>query len=124
VTGRVELLPGDIDQASGRTRLSYRQAEELFKTTPSRRGMPLRTPYSWQDTTRKVASTAGSDTRHSALTDDAQNGASAPMPVAKSRHTPVALLARYVLSSARGLVKSARGRLSPAAPHDRGARPG
>ena len=28
---RVELPPGDIDQASGRARLSYRQAEDLFK---------------------------------------------------------------------------------------------
>ena len=28
---RVELPPGDVDPASGRARLSYRQAEHLFK---------------------------------------------------------------------------------------------
>jgi integrase len=34
---RVELAPCDVDQATGRARLSYRQAEDLFKAASARR---------------------------------------------------------------------------------------
>ncbi len=50
----MELPPGDVDPASGRARLSYRQAEDLFK-----------------------AATGGAtlhQLRHSALTHDAEDG--------------------------------------------------
>ena len=71
---RVELPPCGIDPASGRARLSYRQAEDLFKAVSG--GATLH------------------QLRHSALTHDAEAGASTPMLMAKSGHTSVASLAR------------------------------
>jgi integrase/recombinase XerC/integrase/recombinase XerD len=72
---RVELPPGDLDPATGRARLSYRRAAELF------------------------AAAAGGATlhqlRHSALTHAAEDGAGVPMLMAYSGHTSVASLAKY-----------------------------
>jgi integrase len=82
---RVQLPPGDIDQASGRARLSYRQAEDLFKEAAG--GATLH------------------QLRHSALTHDAEDGASTPMLMAKSGHTSVASLARYARPSAEALAR-------------------
>ncbi len=82
---RVELPPGDIDPASGRARLSYRQAEALFKEASG--GATLH------------------QLRHSALTHDAEDGASTPMLMAKSGHTSVASLARYARPSAEALAR-------------------
>jgi len=82
---RVELPPGDIDPASGRARLSYRQAAELF--TEASGGKTLH------------------QLRHSALTHDAEDGASTPMLMAKSGHTSVASLARYARPSAEALAR-------------------
>jgi integrase/recombinase XerC/integrase/recombinase XerD len=82
---RVELPPGDIDPASGRARLSYRQAEQLFKDAAA--GATLH------------------QLRHSALTHDAEDGASTPMLMAKSGHTSVASLARYARPSAEALAR-------------------
>jgi integrase/recombinase XerC/integrase/recombinase XerD len=82
---RVELPPGDIDPGSGRARLSYRQAEDLFKAASG--GATLH------------------QLRHSALTHDAEDGASTPMLMAKSGHTSVASLARYARPSAEALAR-------------------
>jgi integrase/recombinase XerC/integrase/recombinase XerD len=82
---RVELPPCDIDQASGRARLSYRQAEDLFKEASG--GATLH------------------QLRHSALTHDAEDGASTPMLMAKSGHTSVGSLARYARPSAEALAR-------------------
>jgi len=82
---RVELPPGDIDPATGRARLSYRQAAELF--TAASGGKTLH------------------QLRHSALTHDAEDGASTPMLMAKSGHTSVASLARYARPSAEALAR-------------------
>jgi integrase len=82
---RVELGPGDIDADSGRARLSYRQAEDLFKAASG--GATLH------------------QLRHSALTHDAEDGASTPMLMAKSGHTNVASLARYARPSAEALAR-------------------
>jgi integrase len=85
---RVALPPGDVDAASGRARLSYRRAAELFEeATTGEHGGP------W--TLHQL--------RHSALTHDAENGASTPMLMAKSGHTSVASLARYARPSAEAL---------------------
>jgi len=85
---RVALPPGDVDAASGRARLSYRRAAELFEeATAGEQGGP------W--TLHQL--------RHSALTHDAENGASTPMLMAKSGHTSVASLARYARPSAEAL---------------------
>jgi len=80
---RVGLPPAGIDPASGRARLSYRQAEDLFKAASG--GATLH------------------QLRHSALTHDAEDGASTPMLMAKSGHTSVASLARYARPSAEAL---------------------
>ena len=82
---RVELPPCDIDPASGRARLSYRQAEDLFKAASG--GATLH------------------QLRHSALTHDAEAGASTPMLMAKSGHTSVRSLARYARPSAEALAR-------------------
>ena len=82
---RVQLPPCDIDPASGRARLSYRQAEDLFKAASG--GATLH------------------QLRHSALTHDAEAGASTPMLMAKSGHTSVASLARYARPSAEALAR-------------------
>ncbi len=55
---RVELPPCDVDQASRRARLSYRQAEDLFKEASG--GAALH------------------QLRHSALTHDAEDGPARP----------------------------------------------
>jgi integrase/recombinase XerC/integrase/recombinase XerD len=85
---RIALPPGDVDRASGKARLSYRRAAELFEdATEGEHGGP------W--TLHQL--------RHSALTHDAENGASTPMLMAKSGHTSVASLARYARPSAEAL---------------------
>ena len=86
---RVELPPGDVDQATGRARLSYRQAEDLFKDASA--GATLH------------------QLRHSALTHDAEAGASTPMLMAKSGHTSVSSLARYARPSAEALARWREG---------------
>ena len=82
---RVQLPSCDVDLASGRARLSYRQAEDLFKAASG--GATLH------------------QLRHSALTHDAEVGASTPMLMAKSGHTSVASLARYARPSAEALAR-------------------
>jgi integrase len=67
--------PAVLDQApDGTAQLSYRRAEELFK---AHAGATLH------------------QLRHSALTHMAEDGASAPMLMSKSRHQSIASLARY-----------------------------
>ena len=80
---RVQLPPTDIDVASGRARLSYRQAEDLFKDATG--GATLH------------------QLRHSALTHDAEDGTGTPMLMARSGHTSVRSLARYARVSAEAL---------------------
>ncbi len=69
------VMPATLDRApDGTSRLSYRRAEELFK---ARTGATLH------------------QLRHSALTHMAEDGASAPMLMSKSRHQSIASLGRY-----------------------------
>jgi integrase len=85
---RVELPPGDLDPASGRARLSYRRAAELFtQTTAASSGGP------W--TLHRL--------RHSALTHAAEAGANTATLLAYSGHTSVASLARYARVSPEAL---------------------
>lgn len=72
---RVELSPADIDPASGRARLSYQQAEAIFKQISGGR-----TLHQW---------------RHSALTHDAASGVGTPLLMVKSGHTNPRTLAQY-----------------------------
>jgi integrase len=79
---RVQLHPADLDP-DGRTRLSYQQAEALFKAASG--------------------SATLHDLRHSALTHDAEDGTGTPMLLARSGHTSVRSLARYARVSAAAL---------------------
>jgi integrase/recombinase XerC/integrase/recombinase XerD len=80
---RVELAPLDLDPASGRARLSYRRAGELF--TAAAGGATLH------------------QLRHSALTHAAEDGANTSTLLAYSGHTSVASLARYARVSPEAL---------------------
>ena len=84
------LHPADIDPASGRARLSYTQAEQIFKAAT--KGMPGG-PWTLHQL------------RHSRLTHMAENGASAPMLMTKSGHTSITSLARYARPSVDALAQ-------------------
>ncbi|WP_306368470.1 site-specific integrase [Nocardiopsis sp. CC223A] len=87
---RVEVPPKDIDAGSGRARLSYRRAAELFSTAAG--GATLH------------------QLRHSALTHAAEEGANTSTLLAYSGHTSVASLARYARVSPEGLARWQAGR--------------
>jgi integrase/recombinase XerC/integrase/recombinase XerD len=85
---RVELAAADLDAASGRARLSYRQAAAMFTAaTEDLQGGP------W--TLHQL--------RHSALTHAAEDGASTSTLLAYSGHTSVRSLARYARVSPEAL---------------------
>jgi integrase len=85
---RVELPPGDLDPDSGRARLSYRRAAELFEQATG--GCPGG-PWTLHQL------------RHSALTHAAEAGANTATLLAYSGHTSVASLARYARVSPEAL---------------------
>jgi integrase len=80
---RVELPPDDLDLTSGRARLSYRRAAELFSEATG--GATLH------------------QLRHSALTHAAEGGANTATLLAYSGHTSVVSLARYARVSPEAL---------------------
>ena len=85
---RMQLAAADLDPATGRARLSYRQAAALFtEATEDAPGGP------W--TLHQL--------RHSALTHAAEEGASTATLMAYSGHTTVRSLARYARVSAEAL---------------------
>src|SRR5262249_2758922 len=103
---RTELPPGDIDPSSGRARLSYEQAEALFRKASG--GATLH------------------QLRHSALTHDAEDGTSTPVLMARSGHTSVRSLVRYARVSEEALARhhamrdpARRRPTAPAAPSAR-----
>ncbi len=82
---RLPLAPADIDPASGRARLSYRRAAELFEQATG--GATLH------------------QLRHSALTHAAEDGANTATLLAYSGHTSVVSLARYARVSPEALAR-------------------
>ncbi|MEU9489074.1 site-specific integrase [Streptomyces decoyicus] len=76
---------------TGRARLSYRRAEEIFEENTQLLANPLASPKDIEDldgwTLHRL--------RHSALTHDAEDGTSTPMLLARSRHASVRSLERY-----------------------------
>ncbi|MEU9289047.1 site-specific integrase [Streptomyces sp. NPDC048275] len=78
-------------EETGRARLSYRRAEEIFETSTRLLANPLARPEDIEDlegwTLHRL--------RHSALTHDAENGTSTPMLPARSRHASARSLERY-----------------------------
>jgi integrase len=81
------LTGADLDER-GRARLSYDQAEDVFKR------------WSGGATLHQL--------RHSSLSHDAEAGTGAPMLMAKSGHRDIRSLARYAKVSAEGLAKHQR----------------
>ncbi|GGV57086.1 site-specific integrase [Streptomyces spectabilis] len=81
----------DVCPATGRARLSYRRAEEIFEENTRLLANPLASPDDIEDldgwTLHRL--------RHSALTHDAEGGNSTPMLLARSRHASVRSLERY-----------------------------
>lgn len=81
------LTAADLDE-HGRARLSYDQAEEIFKCSSN--GTTLH------------------QLRHSSLSHDAELGTGAPMLQAKSGHKDIRSLARYARVSTEGLARHQR----------------
>jgi integrase/recombinase XerD len=76
---------GDLDTDSGRARLSYRRAAELFAEHTRVLADPLEHAHGW--TLHQL--------RHSALTHAAEDGTNTPMLLARSRHASIRSLERY-----------------------------
>jgi integrase len=79
----VPLPAGDIHQASGRARLGYRRAEEIFKAASGGKTLHQQ--------------------RHTALTLAAENGASTSMLMAYSGHISAASVIPYSRPSPEAL---------------------
>ncbi|MGH3195708.1 MAG: tyrosine-type recombinase/integrase [Streptosporangiaceae bacterium] len=99
---RVALAAADLDPDSGRARLSYRRAEEIFTE--------LTKPLAHPDITdpRLLAAAPGwtlHDLRHSALTHAAENGANTGVLLAYSGHASVASLVLYTRVSPDALTR-------------------
>jgi integrase/recombinase XerC/integrase/recombinase XerD len=104
---RIALSAADVDPVSGRARLSYRRAEELFTE--------LTKPLAHPGITDPGQLTAAPgwklhDLRHSALTHAAENGANTGTLLAYSGHASVASLARYTRVSPDALARWQTGR--------------
>ena len=99
---RVALAAADLDPATGRARLSYRRAEEIFTEMTK----PLAHP-DITDPAQLVAAPGWTlhDLRHSALTHAAETGANTGTLLAYSGHASVASLARYTRVSPDALTR-------------------
>jgi site-specific recombinase XerD len=87
---RVALPVADLDPETGRARLSYRRAAELFEATTASYGDGPWTLH---------------QLRHSALTHAAEAGANTSTLLAYSGHSSVASLARYARVSPEALAR-------------------
>ncbi len=99
---RVALAAADLDPVTGRARLSYRRAEEIFNELTK----PLAHPGITDP--GQLAAAPGwtlHDLRHSALTHAAENGANTGTLLAYSGHASVASLARYTRVSPDALTR-------------------
>ncbi|WP_250301367.1 hypothetical protein [Streptomyces sp. A 4/2] len=100
----------DVCPETGRARLSYHRAEEIFEENTRLVANPLASPDDIEDldgwTLHRL--------RHSALTHDAEDGTSTPMLLARSRHTSVRSLERYARPGVDSAARHVAGR-DPAA---------
>jgi integrase/recombinase XerD len=71
---------------TGRARLSYRRAEEIFEENTRLLANPLASP----DDIEELDGWTLHRLRHRALTHDAEDGTSTPLLLARSRHAPSA----------------------------------
>ncbi|CAM5744548.1 hypothetical protein SHIRM173S_05057 [Streptomyces hirsutus] len=81
----------DVCPETGRARLSYRRAEEIFEENTRLLANPLTSP----DAIEGLDGWTLHRLRHSALTHNAEGGTSTPMLLARSRHASVRSLERY-----------------------------
>jgi integrase/recombinase XerD len=79
------VATNDLCPVTGRARLSYRRAAEIFEQATRPLADPVHREQGW--TLHQL--------RHSMLTHEAENGTSTPTLLARSRHTSVRSLARY-----------------------------
>ncbi|MDP4510934.1 tyrosine-type recombinase/integrase [Nonomuraea turcica] len=100
---RVPLPPADADPDSGRTRLSYRRAAELFEQATA--DLPGG-PYTLHQL------------RHSALIHAAEDGANTSTLLAYSGHTSVTSLAKYARVSPEARLAGSRAATRPHAAAD------
>ncbi|MEV6527790.1 site-specific integrase [Longispora sp. NPDC051575] len=101
---------GDLCPDTGRARLSYRRAAELFDQHTVALAHPDIAPAD-------LGGLSGWDLhqlRHSALTHDAESGTSTPLLLARSRHASVRSLERYARPGPEAVARHVAGR-DPAA---------
>ncbi|GAB1639626.1 tyrosine-type recombinase/integrase [Krasilnikovia sp. MM14-A1259] len=79
------VATNDLCPVTGRARLSYRRAAEIFEHTTRPLADPAHQTQGW--TLHQL--------RHSMLTHEAENGTATPTLLARSRHASVRSLARY-----------------------------
>ncbi len=87
----------DLCPDTGRARLSYRRAAELFAHASTPLAVALGQAHGW--TLHQL--------RHSALTHDAENGTNTPMLLARSRHASMRSLERYARPGPEALARHA-----------------
>lgn len=80
----------DVCPVTGRARLSYRRAEEMFEEATR----PLANPLGSPEDIENLEDWTLHRLRHSGLTHEAEGGASTPMLLARSRHASVRSLER------------------------------
>lgn len=88
--GRTPTL--DVCPETGRARLSYRRAEEIFEENTRLLANPLASPV---EDIEDLDGWTLHRLRHSALTHDAEGGTSTPMLLARSRNASVRSIERY-----------------------------
>ncbi|MER5841086.1 site-specific integrase [Streptomyces prasinus] len=102
----------DVYPETGRARLSYRRAEEIFEENTRLLANLLASPEDIEDldgwTLHRL--------RHSALAHDAEDGTSTPMLPARSRHASVRWLERYARPGVDSVARHVAER-DPAAHH-------
>lgn len=81
----------DLCPETGRARLSYRRAAEIFETTTG----PLAHPGADPDELEHLHGWTLHQLRHAALTHDAEDGTNTPTLLARSRHRSIRSLERY-----------------------------
>ncbi len=81
----------DLCPVTGRARLSYRRAAELFEQSTRR----LAHPDAAQDELTQLGGWTLHQLRHSQLTHEAESGTNTPTLLARSRHASVRSLERY-----------------------------
>ncbi|MFE5028267.1 site-specific integrase [Streptomyces sp. NPDC056656] len=100
----------DVCPETGRARLSYRRAEEIFEENTLLPANPVAAPGDIEDldgfTLHRL--------RHTALTHDAEDGTSTPMLLARSHHASVRSLERYARPGADAVARHVAER-APAA---------